>query len=72
MFDDPKKILGSNIYRYRKAAKYSQERLAELSGLHRTYIGAIERGERNISLENIVKIARALGVKPSDLLEGIS
>jgi transcriptional regulator with XRE-family HTH domain len=45
--------------------------LAELCGLHRTYVGAVERGERNISLLNIVAIARALGVAPAELLEGV-
>jgi len=45
----------------------SQERLAERAGLHRTYIGAIERGERNVSLKNIARIAKALGVQAKDL-----
>lgn len=48
----------------------SQEQLAAVAGLHRTYMGAVERGERNISLDNILKIARALGVRPGDLFEG--
>ena len=45
----------------------SQEKLAELSGLHRTYIGMIERAEKNITLSNIEKIALALGLKIRDL-----
>lgn len=63
--------LGSAIRRLRAELGLSQEVLAELSGLHRTYVGGIERGERNVSLENIVRIAHALKVTPSQLLEGI-
>jgi len=69
---DPKKIVGENVRSLRKNAGWSQEELVEACGLHRTYIGAIERGGRNVSLENIVEIARALGVRPFELLEGIS
>jgi transcriptional regulator with XRE-family HTH domain len=50
---------------------YSQEELAERANLHRNYVGGVERGERNLSLINIVELARALSVKPADLLKNI-
>ena len=68
---DPRERLGLNIRHRRLELKLSQEKLADLAGLHRTYIGAIERGERNVSLLNIVAVARALGVLPSQLIGGI-
>jgi transcriptional regulator with XRE-family HTH domain len=63
--------LGANIRECRMQRQISQERLAELASLHRTYVGGIERGERNVSLLNIVRIARALDVAPERLLRGI-
>ena len=65
---DFKKRFGLRVRDLRKTQNLSQESLAELSDLHRTYIGGIERGERNVSLENIYKIAKALNVKTSELL----
>lgn len=61
--------LGNNIRHYRLEKGLSQEELAEISGLHRTYVGSVERAERNISLLNLEKIAKALGVSPIDLLK---
>ena len=72
MSDDPKKKFGERIRILRKQAGWSQEELADACGLHRTYVGAVERGERNVSLINIVQFAHALQVKPSDIMEGIS
>ncbi|MEJ1250518.1 helix-turn-helix transcriptional regulator [Denitratimonas tolerans] len=66
----PQHQFGRRIRALREAAGISQEELASRCGLHRTYVGSVERGERNISLENIVTIARALGVDPGSLLEG--
>lgn len=55
----------------RKRLGLSQERLGELAGLHRTYIGHVERGEVNPSLHNIVRLAAALKVDPGDLIRGL-
>ncbi len=63
--------LGKNVRTVRESKNFSQEILAELCGLHRTYIGGLERGERNISVLAIVKIANALNVTPSQLLEKV-
>lgn len=57
-----------NVKRYRIARNLSQEKLAELSGLHRTYISALECERRNISIDNIQKIATALNVEAYKLL----
>ena len=62
-------VFGKSIRKARKRKGFSQERLAEICGLHRTYIGSVERGERNITLINAEKIARALGVSLSELIK---
>jgi transcriptional regulator with XRE-family HTH domain len=63
----PRQQLGTAIRRLRTAANYSQEGFADACGLHRTYMGAVERGEVNISLDNIAKIAKALDIQVSEL-----
>lgn len=60
-------IFASNVKKYRIKQNISQEKLAELSGLHRTYICDIESEKRNISIKNIEKIAQALKVEPFQL-----
>lgn len=60
---------GDQLRRIRTSKGVSQEQLASLSGLDRSYVGSVERGERNISLENIFRLAEALGVPASELLE---
>ncbi|MGH9785472.1 MAG: helix-turn-helix domain-containing protein [Terriglobia bacterium] len=62
-------VFAANLRRYRKDASLTQERLAELSGLHRTYVGSAERGERNVSLDAIERLAAALDLPPARLLE---
>lgn len=69
--DNPKEILAKNLRRIRKSTGLSQEELADRAGLHRTYISSIERAERNISLENIFLLARALDVEPGDLIKPV-
>lgn len=61
-------ILGANVRALRVKRRLTQEQLADLCDLHRTYVGAIERGDRNVSLKNIVIIAQALNVAPAELL----
>ncbi|PRE93272.1 MULTISPECIES: helix-turn-helix domain-containing protein [Burkholderia] len=60
--------LGLAIRSTRKQLALSQEALADLAGIDRSHMGKIERGERNVSLLNVVRIAHALECKPSDLL----
>ena len=62
-------MLAENMRRYRKEAGLSQEKLAELCGLHRTYIGGIEQERINVSLNNMNKLAKALGVSVATLLQ---
>jgi len=63
-----RKILAANLRRYRGNVHLSQEALADAAGLHRTFVGAVERSERNISVDNIEKLARALNVQGFELL----
>lgn len=62
-------ILGQRIRSYRKSSGLSQEQLAELADLHPTYIGQLERGEKNASIETLARISHALHVPMTQLLE---
>jgi transcriptional regulator with XRE-family HTH domain len=59
---------GQAVRRHRKALSLSQEKLALMAGINRTYMGDVERGERNIALRNMMKIAEVLETKLSDLM----
>ncbi len=63
--------VGKTIAERRRDLGFSQEDLAEEAGLHRTYVGSVERGEKNVSLINLVKIAAALRIPLSRLLDGL-
>lgn len=65
---DINKKVGQNIRKYREKAGFTQEELAFEAGLHRAYIGQIERGEKNIGIKNLQKIANTLKIKISKLL----
>jgi transcriptional regulator with XRE-family HTH domain len=62
-------VFAGNVRRLRKARGLSQEELAEAAGVHRTYIGMIERCEKNVTIYNIERIALALQVRPGTLLD---
>ena len=64
----PREILGETIRSHRKNMEMSQEKLAEKANLHHNYIGELERGEKAASIDTLVKIAKALGVKVRDLV----
>jgi transcriptional regulator with XRE-family HTH domain len=66
---DIKQEFGKRLAQMRKERKISQEQLAELSGLNRPYISGIEQGKRNVSLEVIVSLAKALGIQTKELFE---
>lgn len=63
------RIVGRNLRRYRLERNFSQEAFADHMGVHRTYFGAVERGERNLTLQTLEKIADFLGVDPRTLLD---
>lgn len=63
-------VLARNVRQLRHERGLSQEELADRAGLHRTYVGSIERGERNLTVDNIQKIARGLDVDAAQLLAG--
>ena len=64
-------LLGKRIHDLRAARKWSQEEFAHVSGFHRTYVGQIERGEKNMSFDNLAKVAGSLGVSLAALLDGL-
>ena len=63
-----KKNLGLAIRQLRVQLELSQEELADKCGLHRTYIGSVERGERNIAIDNVIKLSLALNCSVSDII----
>ena len=65
-----RRAFGQRVRSRRTGQGLSQEALADLAGIHRTYVGSVERGERNISLDNIHALADALGVSPALLVTG--
>lgn len=64
-------VVGRVIQKFRESKKQSQELVSGFAGIGRTHLSAIERGERRPTLETFFKIAEALGVKPSELMEAI-
>ena len=68
MEGDLQRALGRNLRRYRQARGLSQETFADLVGVHRTYMGGLERGERNLTLRSVKRLAAVIEVDPLELL----
>lgn len=64
-------VLGRRVRALRLKAGFSQESFADHCGLHRTYMGGVERGERNLTIQSVMTIAKGLGISMSELLSGI-
>jgi transcriptional regulator with XRE-family HTH domain len=61
-------VIATNLRRLRKSKGLSQEALADLAGIHRTYVGCVERSEKNISIDSLERLARALNVEVGELV----
>ncbi|WP_309130349.1 helix-turn-helix transcriptional regulator [Brevibacterium sp.] len=72
MEGDLQKTFGENLRRYRLSKNLSQEDFAEVLGVHRTYMGGVERGERNLTLKSVERLAGRIGQDPLELLRDIS
>ena len=68
---DALQVLGARVREHRHALGLSQEALGDVSGLHWTFVGQVERGRRNISLHNLLRLAQALEVDPGELVKGL-
>lgn len=68
---DATRLLGERVRAQRAALGLSQEALADRCGVHWTFLGQVERGRRNLSLHNLLKLAGGLGVDPAELLQGL-
>ena len=70
MEGDLQRTVGANLRRHRLARGLSQEAFADVVGVHRTYMGGLERGERNLTLKSLERLAESLGMEPLELLKG--
>lgn len=70
MEGDLQRAVGRNLRRYRESRGLSQEAFADLVGVHRTYMGGVERGERNLTLKSVERFAAVIKVDPLELLQG--